>query len=176
MYKSGHPALQAEAPLSQPPRRRYSARPLPAYRHRPGRTPHPRLDPRGHAHGLPEPAPRPVDPGAWREAETYLFAIDLFNAGYFWECHEALEGPWRAAGRGSVQGRFLQGLILLAASELKRETGRAQAAGRLAARARARWEGLPSPYMGLDVAALAAALRARGSDRAPPLRIALAQP
>lgn len=163
--------------MNEPPRHRYSTRPLPPYRHRPGRTPHPRLDPRGHSHGLPEAPQRPVAPGAWRESEAYLFGIDLFNAGYFWECHEALEGPWRAAGRGSVQGRFLQGLILLAASELQREAGLPGAARRLGARALARLEELPTPYMGVDVAALVAALRERASDAGPPgLRIVLGQP
>ena len=44
------------------------------------------------------------------------------------------EEPWRGAGRDSVVGRFLQGLILLAAAAVKHELGAAEPARRLAAR------------------------------------------
>jgi uncharacterized protein len=42
----------------------------------------------------------------------------LFNAGEFWEAHEAWEGPWmEAKKRGeALEAHYLQGLILLAAA------------------------------------------------------------
>jgi hypothetical protein len=111
---------------------RYSTAPFPPYAHRPGRTPHPRRDPQGHSHGLPEPAPAPFPPHAWRSSAEYLFGVDLFNHGYWWECHEMFEAIWHAVGHETLQGRFLQGLIQIAAALLHRAEGREDAAQHLA--------------------------------------------
>ena len=51
--------------------------------------------------------------------QTFLYGIDLFNAGYWWECHEAMEGLWHVAGRGSPAGHTLQAVIQCAAAHLK---------------------------------------------------------
>src|SRR5919106_558592 len=99
---------------------RYSSRPLPPYRFVPGETPHPTRDPEGHSRDvrkLPVTAWRPED---WREIEEWLWAIDLFNAGYWWESHEALESLWHAAGRNTPPARFVQSLIHLSAACLNR--------------------------------------------------------
>ncbi|MBZ0270634.1 DUF309 domain-containing protein [bacterium] len=56
-------------------------------------------------------------PAAWRTAEEHLFAVDLFNAGYYWEAHEAWEGLWRRA-QGTPK-LLLHGLIQAAAVLLK---------------------------------------------------------
>src|SRR5262245_4231065 len=77
---------------------RYSATPFPRYRFVPGRSPHPRRDPKGHAYGTAEPKPPPPDPAKWRDNDLYLHGIDLYNFAYWWECHEALEALWHAAG------------------------------------------------------------------------------
>jgi predicted metal-dependent hydrolase len=80
---------------------------------------------------------------------------ELWNRGRFWEAHEAWEEPWRAAGRHTARGRFLQGLILLAAAGVKRQGGAHAAARRLAARGARRLEaaaGMP----GFDAPAFAA--------------------
>jgi hypothetical protein len=141
---------------------RYSARALPPYAHVPGATPHPRRDARGHSHGLAEPAGGPWAPGAWRANDLWLHAADLFNEGYWWECHEALEGLWRAARRGSPERAFVQGLVLVAAAYLNRVRGK-PAPERQAERGLARMAaGAPSDavFMGLDVAAFAGAVRA----------------
>ncbi|HSR51323.1 MAG TPA: DUF309 domain-containing protein [Acidobacteriota bacterium] len=102
--------------------RRFSDRPFPPYRHRPGRTPHPVLDEKGHSYGQPEADPLPFDPAGWRESQDYLFGVDLFNHGYFWEAHEAWEGIWLTV-RGKPQGDFLRGLIQVTAAFLKRLEG-----------------------------------------------------
>lgn len=94
-------------------------RPRPSYAFLPGRDPHPTRDPRGHSYGREEAA-RFQPREDWRECEDYLFGVDLFNEGYFWEAHEAWEGLWMAAeGRDEVQRLLLQGLIQLTAARLK---------------------------------------------------------
>jgi predicted metal-dependent hydrolase len=63
-----------------------------------------------------------------------LFAVDLFNHGYFWEAHEAWEGLWKGAVETSLR-EFLKGLIKLAAAEVKRLEGNAVGVARHRARA-----------------------------------------
>ncbi|MGH7255066.1 MAG: DUF309 domain-containing protein [Nitrospirales bacterium] len=130
---------------------RYSAGPLPPYRYVPGRQPHPRRHPLGHAFGQPEPPWEVFPPEAWRAAETYLRGIDLYNFGYWWESHEAFEALWQAAGRGTLPGRFFQGLIHIAAANLKRATGELEPADRLRQGGVARLRQVPSRYMGMAV-------------------------
>jgi len=105
--------------------RRYTTRELPPYRYVPGRHPHPTRDPRGHSY---EPKPTlnrhaPWRPEDWRELDDWLYGIDLFNAFYFWEAHEAWEGLWAAAERESAPALLLQGLIQIAAALLKAHMG-----------------------------------------------------
>lgn len=145
---------------------RHTADPLPPYRYRPGRDPHPVRDPRGHAYGA-EAAPsvaEPLDAARWPTHHGYLLAVDLFNAGYFWECHEALEAPWRLAGRGSAVGDRLQGLIQLAGAMLKHAVGDRRGARRLAARGAARLRSGPPVLLGVDGPALAASVEAFVAD------------
>jgi len=125
-----------DAPRDVPPR--WTSRPFPAYRHVPGLTPHPVTDPRGHSHGEREPE---VDltgislPAQWRRCEEYLAGVDLFNAAYLWEAHEAWEAVWHAAGHDTSVGRFLQGLIQIAAALLHHHRGTREGHRRLHERA-----------------------------------------
>lgn len=64
----------------------------------------------------------------------YLWGVDLFNGGYFWEAHEAWEELWHCAPLDSIVRAFLQGLIQCAASALKMRTGHKRGAQRLAAK------------------------------------------
>ncbi len=100
---------------------RLTDRELPPYRHLPGQTPHPTRSPEGHSYD-PEATEVPVpnlnhsDPLA---CEQFRFGVDLFNAGFWWECHEAMETLWLVAGRGSPAGHVLQAVIMCAAAHLK---------------------------------------------------------
>ena len=93
--------------------------PFPPYAHVPGRTPHPISDPAGHAFGHEPPRPAPIDPANWRDSPTFLYALDLFNAGFYWEAHEAWESLWHAAGRHGPTADALKGLIKLSAAGVK---------------------------------------------------------
>src|SRR5476651_1184887 len=97
--------------------------PFPAYAYIPGRFPHPTGDPGGHSFGLDPPIPSNVDPERWRECRPYLYGIDLFNAGYYWESHVAWESLWLACGRKGLVADFLKGLIKMAAAGVKTLTG-----------------------------------------------------
>jgi uncharacterized protein len=147
--------------------------PLPAYRYVPGRSPHPRRDPQGHAYGRPEPRPTVVDPEAWASCDIYLRGVDLFNAEYWWESHEAFEALWRAAGPGPTAS-FFQGLIQVAAAELKHLMGHERAAQALYGRGLARLAGVSSPFLGVDVRRFEEDVAAwRAGARDEPARIAL---
>jgi len=67
----------------------------------------------------------------WRQCESYLYGIDLFNLGYWWECHEILEGLWHAAGRETATAHALQAVIQCAAAHLKFSGGVPRGAARL---------------------------------------------
>ncbi|MEX0938925.1 MAG: DUF309 domain-containing protein [Pirellulales bacterium] len=108
---------------------------LPPYSYVPGYAPHPVSDPAGHMHGHRPTPLDPPQPDAWQACREYLWAIDLFNHGYYWEAHEAWEGLWLAAGRGGPLGDFLKGLIKLAAAAVKAREGNRRGAQRHARRA-----------------------------------------
>src|SRR5262245_1128950 len=76
---------------------------FPPYRHVPGMTPHPERHEEGHSHGR-KPAPRvALTPENWSKHAAYLRGIDLYHQGYFWEAHEAWEGPWKEADPDSLE-------------------------------------------------------------------------
>jgi predicted metal-dependent hydrolase len=149
-------------PAKTSPPRLVPERPLPPYAYQPGLTPHPTRDPEGHGYGeKPEPPAAP-DPEGWRACGDYLYGIDLFNSGYFWEAHEAWEGLWVACGRRGATATFLQALINLAAAGFKARWGNARGMRANARTARelfeaaARYPGGRAPRtMGLEVRALA---------------------
>jgi uncharacterized protein len=110
--------------MSEPVRPRYSTRPFPPYSYVPGSgTPHPVSNAQGHMYGVREELQSPLDPAKWQASETYLYAIDLFNHGYYWEAHEAWEALWHAAGHRGQVADFLKGLIKLAAAGVKFREG-----------------------------------------------------
>ena len=126
--------------------KRYTSDPFPPYRFVPGESPHPRRNPRGHSYGQDEPVAEPFPPEKWRDAPMYLRGIDLYNHEYFWECHEMLEAIWHAVGHETAQGQFLQGIIQVAAGNLKKSS-------QLACRGLERHKGITATYMGVDLAA-----------------------
>lgn len=101
--------------------------PLPPYRHRPGRTPHPERDPDGHRFlddlpaGLLPAAPIPLT--ALSQAPLFLYGERLFRADYWWEAHAVWEELWRAAPPATPERAVLRAFIQLAAAALKQELG-----------------------------------------------------
>lgn len=162
--------MNAEATPARATPARYTGRPLPAYRHVPGRTPHPTLHPDGHSYGQPVGPQPDLNVAPWRDCETYLYGLDLFNAGYFWECHEALEGLWHVARPGTPAGHALQALIQCAAAHLKLLCGQANGAKRLAEHAVPHAARAAACSLGLDLPALVAATRAHVQDGGPAAR------
>lgn len=101
--------------------RRYTNLSFPPYHYLPGLTPHPKRHPEGHLHGKLEASVAGFDPAAWFRTGDYLYGVDLYNHGYYWEAHEAWEGLWKTTRRKDLPGLFLQGLIQVSGALLKRE-------------------------------------------------------
>jgi hypothetical protein len=138
------------------PPRYAPANPLPPYSYVPGHDlAHPVTDPRGHSYpahahtlgGLNPPAVfahLPTDPASRRRVlaatlaadPQWLYALDLFNGGWYWESHEAWEGFWNALGRTTPEARFVQGLIHVAAAAVKVREGKPNGVARHTQRAR----------------------------------------
>lgn len=91
--------------------------PLPPYTFVPGKRPHPHADPAGHR--FHPPTATVVEPAHWQQCPAYLYGIDLFNHGYYWEAHESWEGPWNAVGRRGDVADMLKALIQLAVAGVK---------------------------------------------------------
>lgn len=122
--------------------------------------------------------PADWSPDQWRSLESWLWGVDLFNHGYWWEAHEAFEGLWHAVGRSGERAGFVQALIHLSAACLNRRRGHRSAARRQARRAAEGLGETPGPrYMGLVVQPLVEAIQAwRDDPDAPAPRLALDAP
>jgi len=131
-------------------------------------------------YGESEVAPRGWKAEDWRENELYLFGVDLFNDGYWWEAHAAWEALWQTTG-SEATARFLQGLIQIAAALVQDRAGRAIGARRLASKGVARLRALlrepreldaasggrAFPFMGVDVDGFATAVERFFDGREP---------
>src|SRR5436190_73921 len=113
--------------------------PLPPYAFVPGRFPHPESDPAGHSFGSDRAPTAALDPERWEASKPYLYGLDLFNAGFYWESHVAWESLWLAAQRKGVVADFLKGLIQLAAAGVKHAEGKPQGVQSHASRAAELW-------------------------------------
>lgn len=84
---------------------------LPPYTYVPGLTPHPISDPAGHSST------------ARIDVEGHTSAVGqgqtLFDAGYYWEAHEAWEHAWKGLGGRGPAADLLKALIKLAAAGVK---------------------------------------------------------
>jgi len=109
---------------------------LPPYAYVSGHFPHPVRDPRGHRHGESDevygPPPGNAEPGG---ASVYLHVLDLFNCGYYWEAHEALEKWWKEVDGDDPRHPFFHGLLRLSAAGVKAREGRPAGVRTHAARA-----------------------------------------
>ncbi len=77
--------------------------------------------------------PRRVDAEWLNVAPSFQLALELFDAGYFWETHEVIEPLWDATLPNSAERNLLQGLIQLANACLKLRMQQPNAAVRLLA-------------------------------------------
>jgi predicted metal-dependent hydrolase len=121
----------------------------------PGATPRP-------PHDRASDAIEPLAEDRWRDSERYLFGVDLYNQGFFWEAHEAWEALWRAA-EDARQELFLQGLIQCAAACLKLRMREPAGFASLASSGTEKLERVAeecAAYMGLEVASFAKRFRA----------------
>ncbi len=114
---------------------RLTSYPFPPYSYVTGLFPHPLRDSDGH--GCPGPDASHTAPSTddWQACEAYLWGIDLFNGGFYWEAHESWEAVWHAVGREGVVADWCKGLIKLAAAGVKAREGRDEGVRRHAKRA-----------------------------------------
>lgn len=114
--------------------------------------------------------PSPYNSGVIEERrrEAWLEGVRLFEAGEYWECHEALEPAWlEAAG---AEKRFLGGVILLAAALHKaRRMGSPRGGRRNYAKALAKLALVSDRFYGVDVRELEAVVHSalRRNDLRP---------
>lgn len=101
---------------------RYSDIEFPPYAHFPGITPHPNKE-GGHREGKDDPKAMPLNMQNPKSNNDYIYAIDLFNYGYYWESHVYWEAIWHAHGRKGNEADFLKGLIKIAAAGVKWRMG-----------------------------------------------------
>jgi predicted metal-dependent hydrolase len=109
-------------PPPQPPKSslpRLTTKSLPPYRYIPGINKHPVRDPEGHSYGREHATLAFLAPEKWRKNHEYLFGVDLYNAAYWWESHEAWENVWHTTDKQGPYGQFLQGLIQISAAFIK---------------------------------------------------------
>ena len=93
---------------------------LPSYTHVPGTsTPHPYRDQRGHSYGRKPGAAMPLVESNWADNRGYLWGLDLFNLGFYWEANEEWENVARHTPAESLPNLFLRGMAKLAASGCK---------------------------------------------------------
>lgn len=133
----------------------------------PGRTPHPTRDPDGHTYKQDEPTLPSLNDQPWSTCEYYLYGIDLFNEGYWWECHEVMEALWHTSGIGTPAGHVLQAVIQCAAAHLKTRTSQLGGARRLLDHARKHVAWACGFNLGLDLDAMLEDTDRFINDRAP---------
>jgi hypothetical protein len=134
--------------------------PLPPYAFVPGGPwPHPVSSPQGHSFGRTAPAIALRQPAPGARLRAFRRGVDLFNAGYYWEAHEAWEGLWHSLGRRGAAADIVKALIKLAAAGVKvregQEHGVRTHAGRAALLFSAASTQVGRRHLGLDLDQLA---------------------
>jgi len=122
-------------------------------------------------YGVREPAAHPLTEDGWAENEDFLFGVDLFNAGYFWEAHTFWERLWAFEETPPEIRRFLRAIIQTAAACLK--VRQRQTAGARKLLDRAGLENLEPRKLGVDVRALGGDVRRFVEGEGEPPRIVL---
>lgn len=144
-----------EPQFIEPEIRRYTDRALPEYRHLPFQNAHPFLDEDGHSFGEKLLPSESFSSENWQDCTDYLYSIDLFNHGFWWEAYERLKHICIGAGRESETGLFVQGLLQVAAALLKHFMEEQAGAETLAELGLENIQRVTNIYLGIDVATLA---------------------
>ena len=91
------------------------------------------------------------------DEDRFEEGVELFNAGRFFECHEAWEEVWKR--QSGEQKLFLQGMIQAAAAILHVERRNRAGAESLYAKSCAKLDPLADEHMGLALGEFRAAMR-----------------
>lgn len=83
------------------------------------------------------------------DESLFMEAWGYFNSERYWECHEVLEGIWRA--RTGQEKLYLQGLILVCAAFVHHQKGEETVARSVLLRATRQLSYPEAKYHGLDV-------------------------
>jgi len=90
------------------------------------------------------------------DRDYWAEGIALFNAGHFFECHEAWEQVWkRASGEEKL---FYQGIIQAAVAILHAQRGNSRGARSIWRKAFTKLENLPERHAGIALGELRAAV------------------
>jgi len=122
-----------------------------------------RNEQKGLHHGRPvrrgsaEGRPLVEDPESFDADGVFRHAVALFDRGSFFEAHEFFERAWRLAP--APERAFFKGLTQLAVGLCHCQRGNARGALRLLTRGSSYLSSYPTPHLGVDVAALLAAMR-----------------
>ena len=101
--------------------RLYPEKKFPPYAFVPGSHPHPEKA-GGHMEGEKVTVSRALDPKDIQSSSDFLYALDLYNFGYYWEAHVYLEALWNCSQRKGPVADFLKALIKLCAAGVKVKT------------------------------------------------------
>jgi predicted metal-dependent hydrolase len=100
----------------------------------------------------PQPTCRRI---SGKKNEAWLFGVDLYNFGYWWESHEQWEALWKLDRNSEQEKLFYRAVIQLAAANIKRFLDRIEGAKSLAGQALEKLRKIEaSPYMGVDISLL----------------------
>ena len=152
---------------------RYSNILFPKRRYIPGQGLHPKRDSKGsHLPEIPSSTIR-FTAESWQKSEGYLYAIDLFNYGYFWEAHEVLEVLWVDAGKKTPTGIFIQGIIQVSAALLKETQSNHKGALSLADKGLLKLSSQSGVFLGLRVGSFVKEVKSFFAGRlsSPPILI-----
>ena len=100
--------------------KRYSSLALPSYAFIPGQSKHPLKD-GGHMENEGEPESYPLSEENYKEHEHYLYALDLYNYGFYWEAHVYLEAIWNANNRTGDIAELMKAIIKICAAKIKEQ-------------------------------------------------------
>ena len=88
---------------------------------------------------------------SWQKSDRYLYAIDLFNFGYYWEVHEVLEKIWLEIGKTSITGIFIQGIIQLSVAMVKKIELNSNGVARMRAKAIPKLQSQEGIFLGIEI-------------------------